>query len=298
MKETVQQLHQRLKERLMPVTVSSEQASAEALLLMEGVLGIEKASIYGGRSQSVPEANMRALDYLLEERIERRIPVQYLLHQAWFYGMAFYVNPHVLIPRPETEHLVEATLAVARQYLSAQSEPAPVTILDVGTGSGAIAIALSHTLKGQADVSAVDVSSEALRVARLNQRMLGSTVDFMPVGDLLTPLSPATRFDCIVSNPPYIDLALKDTLMPEVLWHEPASALFPPDAMEATHFYHRLATESVPYLVPGGHLLVEVGAGMAEAVRAIFAENGFGELSIKEDYAGIGRVVSGRRPAL
>jgi release factor glutamine methyltransferase len=298
LKETVQQLHHRLKERLIPVTASVEQAAAEAVLLMEGVLGLESAAIYSGRHQTVPEANMRALDYLLEERVERRIPVQYLLHQAWFYGMAFYVNPHVLIPRPETEHLVEAALTVARQYLSAQSEPASVKILDVGTGSGAIAIALSHTLKGQADVSAVDVSSEALRVARLNQRMLGSTVDFLPVGDLLTPLSPGIRFDCIVSNPPYIDLALKDTLMPEVLWHEPASALFPPDEREATHFYRRLATESLPHLAPCGSLLVEVGAGMAEAVCAIFAENGFGELSIKEDYAGIGRVVSGRRPAL
>ncbi len=277
----------------MPVTASSEQASAEAVLLIEGVLGLEAAAIYSGSSQLAPDANIRALEHLLEERVERRIPLQYLLHQAWFYGLHFYVNPHVLIPRPETEHLVEAVFDCVWHNRVVATRPA--AILDVGTGSGAIAVALSCALKGQAAVSAVDISPEALRVARLNQRLLGSTVNFLAAGDLLAPVPSETRFDIIVSNPPYIDPALKETLMPEVLWHEPSSALFPPDA-DATYFYRRLAAESPRHLAPGGFIFVEVGAGMAEDVSGIFAENGFEAVTIKNDYAGIGRVVSGAWP--
>lgn len=292
------------------MTASPAQASLEATLLLEGVLGIDAAAIYRDGAMSVPENKAAALRVMLRERRERRIPVQYLLHQAWFYGLSFYVNPHVLIPRPETEHLVEAALEQAVRFreehlqCNAVDAIAPSVgqatgkprILDVGTGSGAIAIALSCRLKDEAIISAVDVSEEALAVARFNQRQLGSAVHFYPAGDLFAPLRHQTsgteRFDIVVSNPPYVDPALRPTMVPEVLWHEPSSALFPP-ADNVDYFYRRLAAESREYLAPGGFLMVETGAGMAEGVRAIFMENGFDAVRIVRDYAGIERVVIG-----
>jgi release factor glutamine methyltransferase len=311
--DTLHQLYQHMKEQLRGITDSPAQASLEATLLLEGVLGIEAAAIYQDGAMGIPDDKATVLRVMLRERLERRLPVQYLLHQAWFYGLSFYVNPHVLIPRPETEHLVEAVLAcVTPSTLAKQNK-----ILDVGTGSGAIAIALSFHLKEDAAVSAVDVSGEALAVARFNQRRLGSAVHFYPPGDLFAPLhgtgggevghrkgksarrskddSRKPVFDVIVSNPPYVDPALRPTMAPEVLWHEPSSALFPP-ADNIDYFYRRLAAEGRDYLAPGGTLIVEAGAGMAEGIRAIFAENGFVSVRGVPDYAGIERVVIGVWP--
>ena len=216
------------------------------------------------------------------QRIEKRIPLQYLLHEAWFFGLSFYVNPHVLIPRPETELLVEEVLRFVQPGMR---------VLDIGTGPGTIAITLAHHLKDTAQVAATDISVQALKVAQLNQKRHQTRVDFKSAGDLFGPLK-GERFDVMVSNPPYIDPALKSTLLPEVLWHEPALALFTP-AEDAYHFYQRIAHEGKAHLNPDGLMVVEVGSGMGAEVKRLFETAGFHNVQLIGDYAGHDRIVSG-----
>jgi release factor glutamine methyltransferase len=287
MSQTLQQLYQSTKDRLLSVTASPSQASLEAILLLEALLNTDAATIYSNSEKIIADAECRQVEWMLQQRLERRLPVQYLIHKAWFYGLSFYVNPAVLIPRPETELLVEKTLERIRPGMR---------VLDVGTGPGTIAITLAHQLGDAVAITAVDASHEALKVAKLNQRILKTHVIFREAGDLFAPIGSDT-FDVIVSNPPYVDPRLKDTLAPEVLWHEPSCALFPPDG-DAYYFYKRLADEGKAHLAANGgqadaYLLVEIGADMAEKVRVIFQEAGFQDVEIFNDYAGLPRVVSG-----
>ncbi len=290
---TLEQTYQTLRTQLASVTQSAEQASLEAILLLESILGITATEVYTHGDRRVSDEQTAQLTQLLEQRIHKRIPVQYLLHRAWFYGRSFYVNPAVLIPRPETELLLEQAL---KAFYALQSEhpQRTLSLLDVGTGPGTLALSLwleTRENKTAAPlVTAVDLSKEALQVARLNQRFLKTDVRLLPAGDLFAPVA-GERFDIIVSNPPYIDPELKPTLTPEVLWHEPSEALFPPNT-DALHFYRRLATEGKACLNPGGILLVEVGEGMAEAVQEIFIVNGFTNAVILADYAAVQRIVS------
>lgn len=278
--QTLDEFRMVLKGQLRPVCLSDEQAAAETDWLLQETIALPAADFYTRMHEPVPPEVQRAVLQLLSLRTEKRIPLQYLLHQAWFYGLKFYVNPHVLIPRPETELLVEEAV---KRYQNG------MRILDIGTGPGTIAIAISHTLGPGASVTAVDISPDALKVARINQRLLNTHVDFRLPGDLLAPVA-GERFDLIVSNPPYIDPALKTSLSPEVAWHEPHVALFPPDA-DAFYFYRRLAEEAPACLNPQGVMLLELGHGMAEIVAAIFREHQF-DVTIRRDYAGIERVLT------
>lgn len=280
---TLNQMYRQLRERLEPVTHSAEQATTEADWLIQHVLGISPGERYVEGEQPLPEEKVEQLLNLLSLRTEKRIPIQYLLHEAWFFGLSFYVNPHVLIPRPETELLVEQVLTRAKPGFR---------ILDVGTGPGVIAISLASRLKQDCDIVATDLSPQALVVARLNQKRHSAWVDFRDPGDLFAPLRADERFELIVSNPPYIDPALKPTLVPEVLWYEPAMALFPPGE-DAYYFYRRLASEGKRHLQPGGVLLMEVGAGMGDTVREILVHEGYRNVEIILDYAGLDRIVQG-----
>lgn len=282
MTQALDTLYKQLKDQLSAVTSSPAQASLEAILFLESVLNISAREVYSDAGRVVSDDEARQLAQLLHERVARRLPVQYLLHKAWFYGLSFYVNPSVLIPRPETELLVEQVLAFATS---------DTRILDVGTGPGTIALTFSHHLPENHSIHAVDASVEALRVAKLNQRLLKTRVSLHEAGDLFVPIGDAV-FDVIVSNPPYVDVHLRETLAPEVAWHEPAMALFAPEG-DAYYFYRRLTNEGQAHLAPQGRLLVEVGEGMADAVKQIFEAAGFQQVSIFSDYAGIARIVSG-----
>lgn len=287
MTQTLSQVHRSIRQRLEPVTHSAGQAEAEADRLIQATLGITPEQRYSHGERPISPAEAERLQDLLSLRVEKRIPIQYLLHEAWFFGLSFYVNPHVLIPRPETELLVEQVLALIKPG---------ARVLDVGTGPGTIAIALASRVDdGSAEMVATDVSEGALKVARLNQRRHGTTVDFR-LGDLFSSIDPGERFDVIVSNPPYVDPALKSTLSPEVLWHEPGLALFPPGE-DACYFYRRLAKEGKPYLKPGGTLLMETGAGMGESVRELLQAEGYHSIEVIKDYAGLERIVSGQLDA-
>ena len=196
--------------------------------------------------------------------------------------MPFNVNPAVLIPRADTEVLVEEAL---------QRIDGCCSVLDIGTGSGAIAIALAHEMP-EIYVTAIDCSEAALEVARGNARRNGveDRVDCL-AGDLKS--LPAGPFDVIVSNPPYISSRDWEQLMPEVRDHEPRLALDGgDDGLEA---YRRIAVQAVQVLSPDGWLLVEVGIGQATVVSALFRAAGLTDVTQRDDYAGIPRVVTGRK---
>lgn len=220
--------------------------------------------------------------------IERRLagePIQYITGECEFYGLPFVVNRNVLIPRPETEHLVEKVLGLARGI----EQP---RIVDVGTGSGAIAIALAHHLPA-AHVTATDLSSTALQVARANAERNGvaGRIRFLE-GDLLAPVA-GERFDFVVSNPPYVSRRDRDTLAVEVREHEPEMALFA--GASGLDVYARLAPLAFEALVPGGLVLFEIGYGQAGAIAQLLEAAGFRGIEFTMDLQGIDRVILGRR---
>jgi release factor glutamine methyltransferase len=274
--------------------VPDPERDAEFLLLH--VLGCDRAALHAHPERPVPAGAADRYRDLVERRAGRE-PLQYLTGEQEFWSLRFRVTPAVLIPRPETEGILEALLT-----LPAPRGPGRPRILDLGTGSGCLAIAAAHSLP-EAQVVATDVSAEALEVARDNARALGvaDRVVFLH-GDLGGALEagpvPAAfggppRFDVIVSNPPYIAAADLEGLAPEVHDHEPRIALTPgPDAL-AVH--RRILTLAGELLAPGGWLLVEIGAGQAEPIRALYAAQDRLRLdAIGPDLAGIPRVVVAR----
>jgi release factor glutamine methyltransferase len=221
--------------------------------------------------------------------VERRAigePIQYITGEAEFYGLPFRVTSDVLIPRPETEHLVEKALDLAA------SLPAP-RIVDVGTGSGCIAIAIAHCLP-LAQITAIDLSAPALAIARQNAKRNGvsSQIRFLH-GDLLAPVA-QEQFEIVVSNPPYVPLADRAALAVEIRDHEPALALFAGD--DGLDIFRRLIPAAVAALIPGGFLLLEIGHGQSAAVAALLAASGFGRIEFIPDLQSIPRVACAQRP--
>ena len=222
----------------------------------------------------------------VEQRARRR-PLQHLTGVQAFWRHEFLVTPDVLIPRPETELLVEAALRRLRDVAS------PV-IVDVGTGSGCIALSIAAE-RPDAVVHAVDLSAAALRVARENaaRLRLASRVAFHE-GDLLAPVAAlAGSIDLVVSNPPYVPAEEWMTLEPEVRDHDPRIALVPPEGVTA--FYARLIKEAARFLRRGGWLVVEIGARQEREAEALMEEAGLDPVDVQADLAGIPRVVAGRR---
>jgi release factor glutamine methyltransferase len=202
-------------------------------------------------------------------------PVQYITGTQEFYGRPFIVNPLVLIPRPETEHLVEAALALA---------PQPSHILDIGTGSGILAITLALELP-HATVTATEISAPALAVAQQNARSLGAEHLRFVASDLFVKLDDA-RFDCIVSNPPYV--ATSEALEPQVRDYEPATALYAGE--DGLAIYRRLIPGAFAHLEPPGSLLLEIGQGQRDAIAALLETSGFRNIRFIDDLQGIPRV--------
>ncbi|MDY3917872.1 MAG: peptide chain release factor N(5)-glutamine methyltransferase [Candidatus Limivivens sp.] len=231
-------------------------------------------------SEEIPKERLTAYQELLEQR-GRRIPLQHLTGEQEFMGIPFLVNEQVLIPRQDTETLVEESLRILRPGME---------VLDVCTGSGCIIISLAKLKEGIA-ASASDLSEEALETARENDRRQQTGVRFFR-GDLFEAVE--GTYDVIVSNPPYIPTQTIETLMEEVRLYEPRLAL---DGREdGLYFYRRLAAESRNYLKPGGHLLLEIGADQGEDVKNLLKQAGFCNVSVKKDLAGRDRVAAGERP--
>ncbi|HYE95864.1 MAG TPA: peptide chain release factor N(5)-glutamine methyltransferase [Rubricoccaceae bacterium] len=260
-----------------------EDARRNVEWLLEEVLGVNRAALYAHPHEPVPDEAHAAFEGLLARRL-RREPVQYVLGHADFCGLRLRVTPAVLIPRPETEEVAEEAL----RRLAAVERP---WVLDVGTGSGALALALKHR-RPDAEVFACDVSEAALAVAADNAVVLGLQLTFV-LADVLDPAfahaAPPT-FDLIVANPPYVPTKDRETLAPEVIEHEPPTALFVDDA-DPLVFYRALARLAPRLLKPGGCLVVETHADYGEAVRALFAEAGLADPMLRRDLAGRPRIV-------
>jgi release factor glutamine methyltransferase len=261
----------------------------DAELLLLHVLGLDRAALHARPERIVPAEGAGRYRALVRRRAGRE-PLQHLTGVQEFWSLPFRVTPAVLIPRPESEGILEALVSLPLPRGAGRPR-----ILDLGTGSGCLAIAAAHALP-DAQVVATDVSDEALEVARGNARALGvaDRVRFAR-GDLgaALPVGGSARFDAVVSNPPYIAESDLEGLAPEVRDHEPRLALTPgPDAL-AVH--RRILAEAVALLEPGGWLLVEVGAGQEADIRALYASASPVRLeSIRADLAGIPRVVIAR----
>lgn len=262
-----------------------EEATLDARYLLFEVFHTDMTHFLLDRGRGISEDD-QVLDQvkqyrLMIEKRSQRIPLQHITGSREFMGLEFYVNEHVLIPRQDTETLVELIL---KDYKGRK----PV-ILDMCTGSGCIAISLSK-IGGFDDVAAVDLSKEALKVAKRNADvLLGPGRITLIESDLFQAIEPKSRFDIIVSNPPYIPTEIIKELQPEVRNFEPMLAL---DGREdGLFFYRQLVSEGRRFLNPGGSIYFEIGYDQAESVSALLEDAGFAEIRVVKDAAGLDRVV-------
>ena len=258
-----------------------ESSRLDAELLLADVLKLDRVGLYLHYDRPLNNDELAAYRGLVKRRAARE-PVAYILGETEFWSLPIAVSPAVLIPRGDTEILVEEAV----QYIDK-----PCRVLDVGIGSGAIAIAIAHE-KSDAEVSGIDISPEAIAVATANARRNG--VDGrtrFSVGNL-EQLS-GGPYDLIVSNPPYIPHADIETLMADVRDFEPAGAL--DGGTDGLDAYRAITRQAPGQLVSGGRLLVEIGIDQAEQVRQLFTDADFIDIQTRNDYAGIPRVVSGMK---
>lgn len=261
-----------------------ENSRFNAELLLAHVLNMRRIDLYLNFDRPLIEAEIAELRKLIVRRIKRE-PLQYILGQTEFYSLPIHLTPAVLIPRPETEILVQKVIDHCRS-LSAEE----IQILDVGTGSGCIAVALAKNVTN-AVVTAVDVSAAALEVARGNAVLNEVDVRFFEL-DALKPWPPEFLgvFDVVVSNPPYVSYSEYQHLQPEVRDYEPKISLL--GGNDGLEFYRRFALHCASLLKPQGSAFFEIGDRQAVSVRNIFAEAGFENLKIFDDLAGRNRVIT------
>lgn len=267
---------QKLKE------VEIGEAQLDARLLLEEVCGTDHNTLLCHGDREVSEAEEEQYRKALEQRAVH-VPLQHLLGYQDFMGLRFQVNEYVLIPRQDTEILVEE----AMRYLHDG-----IRILDLCTGSGCILLSLLH-YSNDCEGVGVDISQEALQVAAQNAELLGIKADFLK-SDLYEKVT--GKFDLLVSNPPYIERKVIPTLMEEVREYDPYIAL--DGGEDGLDFYRRIIGGAQDYLKRGGQILMEIGSGQAKAVSELLREAGFKEIDVCRDFAGLDRVVSGRLPIL
>ena len=267
--------------RLTAQNVPSPRLNAELLLMF--TLNCDRAHLYAHPERELSPEELSRYEQALAERA-RGVPAQYITGHQEFWGMDFIVSPAVLIPRPETEHLIETILPLAKTGQS-------LRIADVGTGSGCIAVALAKELPS-AEIRATDISSAALEVARANaaRHQFTERIQFLQT-DLLSGLE-ADSFDFVVSNPPYVGESEADQVQLEVRKFEPQQAVFAgPTGLEVID---RLIPQAHSMLKPGGWLIMEISGSIAEDVRALLAS--WNRVSIAADLQGIPRVASACKP--
>jgi release factor glutamine methyltransferase len=269
-----------------------ENPRLNAELLLAQCLGFSRETLYANLRREIQTEEKKALDELLRRRMAGE-PLQYLLGHQEFWSVDLKVDPRVLIPRPETEVLVDQALSI----LATPSGRVP-RVLDIGTGSGAIVIALTNEFE-EIFAVATDISQEALQVAKDNARKVGvgQRIRFVR-GDLLHPFRPLTDgvFDLILSNPPYICRSDIEELTREVKDHEPRLAL--DGGEDGLDFYRRMSRQVPSYLRKGGWLLVEIGQGQGTEISTLFEQSGcFSAPELVRDLSGIERVIKVQKAA-
>jgi release factor glutamine methyltransferase len=249
-------------------------------MVMEECFGLTHTDILLGKDSQISEENQAKLLEIIG-RLLRNEPVQYVLGHAWFCGHRFRVRSGVLIPRPETELLVQKALELGREMKGlANSE-----VLDIGTGSGCIAISMA--LSG-CRVTAMDISESALDVAKENAVELNAEVAFMQE-NILQPSPVGQQWDIIVSNPPYICLHEAEDMERNVLDYEPHNALFVPDT-DPLIFYRAIASYAMSHLSAGGWLCLEINQAYAREMESLLASFGFRDITILQDQYGKDRI--------
>jgi release factor glutamine methyltransferase len=257
-------------------------AHRDAELLLLHVVHQERAGLLARWKECLRTAEGELYKALIERRLGGE-PIQYILGETEFYGLPFWVSSDVLIPRPETEHLVEKALQAAASYSSPR-------MVDVGTGSGAIAVTLAQQLP-EANITAIDLSAPALAVAAENATRNGVQIRFLR-GDLLAPVA-RECFDIVVSNPPYVPAIDRDSLAVEVRDFEPALALFAD--RDGLGIYRRLIPAAFAVLNSDGFLILEIGFEQSPAVAYLLASSGFQQIEFLPDLQGIPRVACARK---
>ena len=265
-----------------PLTAIYPESEARwiARLVLEIRYGLTQTDILMGREEAVEEGGLQDI----QQRLLKGEPVQYVLGEAEFCGRLMHVETGVLVPRPETEELCRLILHDARR--------SPQKILDIGTGSGCIAITLAAELL-QAEVTAWDVSPEALRIARENAKRANVLVSFELV-DILkapNPKLPPSNFDLIVSNPPYVCESERASMAQHVLEHEPELALFVPDD-DPLRFYRAIGSYAIAALKPDGQLFFEINERLGSETKGLLAILGFTQIFIHQDQFGKDRFIS------
>lgn len=262
-----------------------EEAALDARLLLEHVCGTDRNTLLAHGDREVSAQEKAAYEEAIARR-SQRIPLQQITGSQEFMGLEFAVDEHVLVPRQDTEILVEEVLRELHDGMR---------ILDLCTGSGCILISLLRYSNACQGVG-TDISPMALEVARRNgEKILGGERECIFLeSDLLAQVE--GRFDVIVSNPPYIQRGEIETLMPEVRDYEPELAL--DGGEDGLDFYRRIAQESPEYLHGGGRLYLEIGCDQGDAVQELLLRRGFREVNVVQDYAGLDRVVYGSWPIL
>lgn len=285
---TIQQAQQHTVSQLRLLYSERESANI-ADWVLEHVTGQRRIDRLMNKQEKLPAAQQVQLISLLQQLATHR-PVQYVLGEAWFSGYRFFVNEHVLIPRPETEELVEWVAEEIGRSLHQNQN-----LLDIGTGSGCIPISIKKK-NPAVSVTAVDISEDALNVAQKNAAALSAEVNFIQ----LDFLNEATWdvlpvFDIITSNPPYIKQSEEKEMSQNVLAFEPAIALFVPDN-DPLLFYRRIAAFAKKHLAEKGMVFVEINEALGEETRQLFEQNGFAAV-VKKDLQGKDRMIMLRTPA-
>lgn len=253
------------------------EAELDARLLLEFICHTDRNTLLAHGDMEVSAEQEENYVNLIGKR-SKHIPLQHLTGEQDFMGLSFRVNEHVLIPRQDTEILVEEAMRELHDGME---------LLDMCTGSGCILLSLLH-YSNDCHGMGVDISPKALQVAGENAKALSLEADFIQ-SDLFEALDKDRKFDLLVSNPPYISSGIIQTLMPEVREHEPLGAL---DGREdGLYFYRRISREAKPYLQGGAWLFFEIGCDQAEAVCGILEADGYREIEVVKDFAGLDRVV-------
>lgn len=277
-------VYQHIKKELSSFYAEGE-ASAMAKWISSDILHLSTMELYTGKDMNFSTKEWKEVEDILA-RLKQREPLQYILQEAPFCGLSFHVEKGVLIPRPETEELVE-------WIVSDCQKAGKVRILDIGTGSGCIPVALAERLP-EAEVASCDISAEALRVAAVNVKRYGGKVTLFQA-DILQDELPDCRVDVLVSNPPYITESERGEMEANVLDWEPELALFVPDT-DPLRFYRRIARKGFDWLTEGGALYFEINRAYgAETVRML-EECGYRDIALRKDLSGNDRMIKAVRP--
>jgi release factor glutamine methyltransferase len=263
---------------------SASEIESIAFHILEHILHISRADIVAEKTVELTDTIQSKLNHIIQ-RINNNEPLQYIFEETWFYGRAFFVNSSVLIPRPETELLVEEAVTVSNPYT-------PGTIIDIGTGSGCIAVTLAKELPAK-KIIAVDVSPEALKVAQRNAHQLNAEVEFVQQNILDKKLL-FKNVELIVSNPPYIASIEKHQMKQNVLDYEPHVALFVSDN-DPLIFYKEIAKQAMVLLADNGNVVVEINERFGEEVCNVFKDAGFTTTEIIKDLQQKDRIVKAHK---